>query len=157
MAGNKPGPARFNWTIQKIQEKGTPDGDCLIWTGAAGSGGYPMMRYGGQMRTVSSVLVEMRDGTVHTRESPNKVTRTCGNKKCIALDHTIVKTKSEVMYAATQTGATLRFTPDEIRAIRKEYDDNIYRGAQRDLSIKWKTPSRHIWCIVSRRLYKWVK
>lgn len=157
----KPGPKAKVWTQEmieeKIQSKVTPDGDCLIWTGAAGSGGYPMMRYKSKMRTVSSVIVEMRDGSVPNRESPKSITRTCGNIKCVALNHTVVRTKSEIMYAAEQTGTTLRFSTDEIRAIRKEYDDNPYRGAQRDLAIKWNCHPRHVWCIVSRRLYKWVK
>ena len=71
------------------------------------------------------------------------------------------------MLAAKQTGRTCTFSADDVRAIRKEYIENRYTdqqgktrytwGIQRDLAKKWGTNDRLIWCIVHKRLYKWVK
>ena len=161
MEKKKRGPKAKVWTSEMVEEniqgKSILEGDCRIWTGAVGSGGYPMMRYKNKMRTVPSVIVEMRGEEVPSRESPTSITRTCSNINCISSDHIVIRSKSDIMLDAEQTGATLRFSRDEIKAIRKEYDDNPYRGAQRDLAIKYQCHPRHIWCIVSRRLYKWIE
>ena len=143
--------------IETLEAKGTPEGDCIIWTGASGSGGYPMMRYNSEMRTVHSVIAQMKYGKVPNRESVNKVTRTCKNIKCINSNHIVVMTKGEIMMGAHQTGFNTLLNADMVRSIRKDFADNPYRGAQRDLAIKYGLNSRMIWNVVRNRLYKWVK
>jgi hypothetical protein len=176
MAGNTCGPDRTNWTIEKIEARGTPDGDCILYTGnSLHRQGYPMMRAFGKMRTISSVIAQLKYGKAPNRESRDKVTRTCGNIKCIKAKHTIIQTKGEIMKNAHQTGFTTLLNADQVRAIRKEYDalilvdknGNVRRrqngntlhksGSQQDLAEKYGVNSRMIWNVVRGRLYLWVK
>ena len=179
MAGNTSGPDRYVWTIEKIEKRGTPEGDCLIYTGnSLHRQGYPMMRFEGKMRTISSVIAQLKSkyGTVPTRKSKDKITRTCGNIKCIKSEHTVVMNTGEIMKNAHQTGANTILNADQVRAIRKEYNAQVLRdengnvrrrkdnaqsihrcGAQNDLAEKYGVNSRLIWNVVRGRLYKWVK
>jgi hypothetical protein len=61
------------------------------------------------------------------------------------------------MRQARQTGNGCRFNPEEIRAIRKEYDTLVYHGRIRDLAIKYNCHPGLMWSICKRRLYKWVE
>jgi hypothetical protein len=174
MAGNTTGPEPYKWTIEKIEAKGTPEGDCIIWHGACSSQ-YPYMRFNSEMRTVHSVIAQMKYGKVPNRESRHKVTRTCKNIACVNSKHIVIKTKGEIMANAHQTGFNTLLTADQVRAIRKEYDElklvddngnyrfrqngnTIHRsGAQNDLAEKYGVNSRLIWNVVRKRLYRWVK
>lgn len=176
MAGNTSGPDRYVWTIEKIEKRGTPEGDCLIYTGnSLHRQGYPMMRFEGKMRTISSVIAQLKYGTVPSRESKEKVTRSCKNIKCINSNHVVIMTKGEIMKDSHQCGVNTLLTADQVRAIRKEYnslillneDGNVRRrqngntlhkcGAQTKLAEKYGVNPRLIWNVVRGRLYKWVK
>jgi hypothetical protein len=61
------------------------------------------------------------------------------------------------MLDAHQTGFNTTFNADQVRAIRKEYNDDPYHGHQNHLALKYGVNSRLIWCVVRNRLYKWVK
>jgi len=161
---NKTGPKPRTWTLDQIVAKAVPKGDCLLWVGSFHRQGYGMMRFSAnpesgdaKMRTVHSVVAQLKYGTVPSKQSKDRVTRTCDEISCVNPDHIVIKTVSEIMMNAKQTGTNTRFNADEIRAIRKEYADNNYHGAQKDLAIKWGTNDRHMWNIVRKRLYKWVK
>ena len=175
MSGTTCGPDRYNWTIEKIEAKGTPDGDCILYNGnSLHRQGYPMQRFEGKMRTISSVIAQLKYGKVPNRSSRDKVTRTCGNKLCINSKHTIIKTKGEIMKNAHQCGLNTLLNEDQVRAIRKEYDalilvdkngkvrrrqngNTIHKcGAQTDLAEKYGVNNRMIWNVVRRRLYNWV-
>lgn len=179
MAGSVAGPDRYVWTIEKIEKRGIQDGDCIIYNGnSLHRQGYPMMRFEGKMRTVSSVIIQLKSkyGTVPGRKSKDKITRTCGNIKCINSEHTVVMSSSNIMKNAHQTGFTTQLNADQVREIRKEYNslvlkdkdgrvrrrkDNgqtIHRcGSQNVLAKKYGVNSRLIWNVVRGRLYKWVK
>jgi hypothetical protein len=164
--GNLPGPKPYKWTIEKIEAKGTPEGDCIVWTGASGGGGYPMMRYlskvnnrglenpfaVSKMRTVHSVIAEMKYGKVPNRESIHKVTRTCKNIKCINSKHIVIKTKGAIMSDAHQTGFNTLLNADQVRAIRKEYDEQIlYETDHYGKRLMYKEPKTGKWSMQPRR------
>jgi len=155
MAGNTCGPDRTNWTIEKIEARGTPDGDCILYTGnSLHRQGYPMMRFEGKMRTISSVIAQLKSkyGTVPNRESRDKVTRVCGNKLCINSKHIVIKTKGEIMSGAHQTGFNTLLNADQVRAIRKEYDEQIlYETDHYGKRLMYKEPKTGKWSMQPRR------
>ena len=155
----KRGPKVIPLTLNRIKERSTEEGDCHIWKGPWHRQGYPMVRFPltQKMRTTYSVVWELLGNTVPAKGDKAKLTRTCGNVKCVNPDHIVLKSMSDVMRSARQTGNGCFFTPDQIREIRKQYDTNAYHGCIRDLAIKYKCKAGHMWSICHRRLYKWVK
>ena len=163
----KRGPKAREWTVERILENTQQVGDCLIWQGSKHPQNYGMMRFGGKMRTVHSVILELLHGRVPGKSSKAKITRTCDNNLCVNPDHLIVKNMTEVMQQAKQTGKNSRFTPEEIRIIRNEYDAEIVdvinnkpkhrHGCVKDLAEKYNVRENHMWLICKRRLYKWVE
>ena len=55
------------WTLESIKEFSDPEYDCCIWRGGKHKQGYGMMRYKGQMRTVHSVIAELKYGMKPTK------------------------------------------------------------------------------------------
>jgi hypothetical protein len=155
----KSGPKVKFLTLERVKERSTKEGDCHIWNGPWHRQGYPMVRFPQtkKMRTTYSVVWELLGNSVPAKGDKAKLTRTCDNIKCVNPEHIVLKDMSDVMKAARQTGNGCMFTPDEIRAIRKEYDENIYHGCVRNLAEKYNCKEGHMWSICNRRLYKWVK
>jgi hypothetical protein len=156
---NKTGPKTKFMTLERIKERTIEEGDCHIWTGPWHRQGYPMVRFPQtqSMRTVHSVVWELLGNTVPGKSDKAKLTRSCRNVKCVNPEHIVLKNMSDVMSQARQTGNSCRFKPDEIRAIRKEYDENIYHGCVSDLAKKYNCRNNHMYSVVTRRLYKWVE
>ena len=156
---NKTGPKIKFLTLERIKERSTEEGECHIWNGPWHRQGYPMVRWAQtqSMRTTHSAIWELLGNTVPGKSDKAKLTRSCGNIKCVNPEHIVLKNMSDVMREAKQTGKGCRFTPDEIRAIRNDYDSNFYYGCIRDLAIKYNCKESHMWSICKRRLYKWVE
>ena len=155
----KRGPKIKLLTLERIKERTVEEGDGHIWTGPWHRQGYPMCRHPAsqKMRTTYSAVWELLGNTVPGKSDKAKLTRTCGNIKCVNPEHIVLKNMTDVMRQAKQTGNNSRFTPDEIRAIRKDYDENIYHGCVSDLAEKYNCRQGHMWAICKRRLYKWVE
>lgn len=154
----KPGPKAIPWTLELIAMNGTPDGECLIWQGGKHRQGYGMVRYEGKMRTIHSVVAELKYGVRTNKQSKQKVTRTCNNLLCCNPDHIIIEDTHTIMKNANYTGKNARFHADTIRAIRKEFAEKDPQfGLQSALAKKYNTRPHHIWQIVRGITYNWVK
>jgi len=57
-------PSKKVKTLEDILERTERVDDCLIWTGGMHEQGYGMMRQDGKMRTVHSVIAEMKYGYI---------------------------------------------------------------------------------------------
>lgn len=153
----KPGPKAKAKTIPDILKKCERVGDCCIWKGATHVQGYGMMRQSGVMRTVHSVVAELKYGvTAPGRYSGKRVTRTCGNIACVNPDHVEIVDAGSINAGKTfQRG---RFSDDDIRAIRSEYDSHERKhGIVKYLAEKWNASVPLISSITRRTIYKRVK
>jgi hypothetical protein len=166
---SKRGPKIKLLTLKRIKERSTEEGDCHIWNGPWHRQGYPMVRWPQtqKMRTTYSAVWELLGNTVPGKSDKAKLTRTCGNIKCVNPEHIVLKSMTDVMREAKQTGKGCKFTAEQIRVIRKEYDAEIVdvinnkpkhrHGCIRDLAIKYNCHPGLMWSICKRRLYKWVE
>lgn len=156
---SKRGPKITPLTLKRIKERSTEEGDCHIWNGPWHRQGYPMVRWPQtqKMRTTYSAVWELLGNTVPGISDKAKLTRSCGNIKCVNPEHIVLKNMTDIMRQARQTGNGCRFNPEEIKAIRKEYDTLVYHGRIRDLAIKYNCHPGLMWSICKRRLYKWVE
>ncbi len=153
----KPGPKAIPWTLELIQINGTPDGECLTWQGGKHRQGYGMIRFDGKMRTVHSVIAELKYGVRPNRQSKQKVTRTCNNLLCCNPDHINIEETHTIMKNANYTGKNAKFDAQTVKNIRKEYElKKDMWGIQSSLARKYNTRPHHIWQILSRKIYNWV-
>lgn len=143
------------WNLETIKNFSDPYGECRIWRGAKHVQGYGMMRYKGKMRTVHSVIAELKYGVKPTKQSGTRVSRTCGNDGCCNHEHIVIKRATDIQRAAYRR--TGRFKDEDILEIRNEYDNNRYHGLVKQLSEKWGVSPATITAICKRRLYKAVK
>lgn len=152
----KTGPKIQTKTIQDILKRTERDGECCIWVGAKHVQGYGMMRQRGVMRTVHSVVAEIKFGYAPGKYSGERVTRTCGNIACVNPDHVEIVTAGSIN--AGKTFKRGRFSDDDIRSIRSEYDsyENKY-GVVKHLAEKWNTSLPLMSSICRKRIYKRIK
>ena len=152
----KPGPKQKQWDLEQIKNKTVQEGDCHIWQGAKHPQGYGMMRFDSKMRTVHSVIIQLKYGRFPGKSSKEKITRTCGNNECVNPDHLIIKNMHDVMVEAKHVGTGCKFTKEDIQTIRRECEEKPYYGKQKELAERYNASSHHINSIIKRRIYKWV-
>jgi hypothetical protein len=173
---NKPGPKVKFLTLERIKERTTEQGDCHIWNGPFHRQSYPMCRFPQtkKMRTTYSVVWELLGNPVPGKGDKAKLTRSCGNIKCVNPDHIVLKNMSDVMKAARQ-GNGCMFSDDDIRQIRKDLEKEYIRdedgnpvlnkngkikktiGYHFKLAKKWGCGPQHMWTICNNYRYRWVK
>lgn len=173
----KPGRPPITWTLDKIMAHSTPekDTDCLIWKGPWHRQGYAYMRQSARMRTVHSVIHELKTGdNAPGKSSKEKITRTCKNLACVNPEHIVLKNMTDVMKSAKQ-GNGCMFSSEDIRQIRKDLEKEFIRdedgnpvlnkngkikktvGYHRKLAKKWGGGHQHMWMICNNYRYRWVK
>lgn len=150
----KPGRKVKAKTIEDILERTRVEGDCRIWTGAKHIQGYGMTRHNGKMRTVHSVVAELKYGWVPDKWCGKRVTRTCDNIDCVNPDHIVIERADQIPRGGSRGG---QFTHDQIREIRKKYDADPYYGILMDLSKEYNCGYSCMASICKRRIYKGVK
>jgi len=141
-----------HWTLQDILDNTRKENDCLIWRGGTHAQGYGMMRYEQSMRTVHSVVAEIKYGVKPTKYTGTRVTRTCGNLLCCNPDHIIIVDAGSLQRGnAADRG---RFTDEEILEIRRQYDEEHYHGLVGKLAKDYDVTVNHMSSICTRRIYK---
>ena len=141
-----------HWTLQDILDNTRKENDCLIWRGGTHAQGYGMMRYEQSMRTVHSVVAEIKYGVKPTKYTGTRVTRTCGNLLCCNPDHIIIVDAGSLQRGnAADRG---RFTDEEIIEIRRIYDEEHYHGLVGKLAKDYDVTVNHMSAICTRRIYK---
>ena len=140
------------WELQDILDNTRKEDDCLIWRGGTHAQGYGMMRYKQQMRTVHSVVAEIKYGVKPTKYTGTRVTRTCGNLLCCNPDHIVIVDAGSLQRGnAPERG---RFTDEEIKEIRRLYDDEYYHGIVSKMARDNQVTLNHMSAICTRRIYK---
>lgn len=79
-------------------------GDCLLWTGAVGSGtGHPIYKpYGQPCTLVRRAMYQLNGGELIPRKP---IDTTCGEKRCINPAHLVQSTTSKIAKRAAKRGA----------------------------------------------------
>ena len=141
-----------HWTLSDILDNTRKENDCLIWRGGTHAQGYGMMRYETEMRTVHSVIAEIKYGVKPTKYTGTRVTRTCDNLLCCNPDHIIIVDAGSLQRGnAADRG---RFTDEEIIEIRRQYDNEHYHGLVGKLAKDYDVTVNHMSSICTRRIYK---
>lgn len=145
------GPKIVKKTIEDILERTERDGECCIWIGAKHVQGYGMMRQEGVMRSVHSVVAELKYGRKPTKYSGDRVTRTCDNIDCVNPDHVIIKDACEIQSGIFPKPRTLSM--ETVRAIREDYAKGEW-GRGKKLSEKYNISTNMVYSIAAGRTYK---
>ena len=152
MGKEKCGRRPKHWTLSDILANTRKENECLIWKGGTHSQGYGMMRYERTMRTVHSVVAEIKYGTKPTKYTGTRVTRTCDNLLCCNPDHIIIVDAGSLQRGnAADRG---RFSDEEIIEIRRQYDNEHYHGLVGKLAKDYDVTVNHMSSICTRRIYK---
>ena len=152
MGKEKCGRRPKNWTLSDILANTRKENECLIWKGGTHSQGYGMMRYERTMRTVHSVVAEIKYGTKPTKYTGTRVTRTCYNLLCCNPDHIIIVDAGSIQRGnAAERG---RFSDEEIIEIRRQYDEEYYWGIVSKLAKDYNVTANHMSAICRRWIYK---
>ena len=138
-------------TIEDILENTEREGDCRLWLGAKHVQGYGMMRQDGVMRSVHSVVAELKYGVKPTKYTGTRVTRTCDNVDCVNPDHIVIKPASEISSGIFPRQRTLPM--ETVRAIREEYAKGGW-GRGPKLAKKYNVTKSMIYAIAADRVYK---
>lgn len=69
---------------KRLISKVKPEGNCLIWTGGMGSGGYGTFHFDGKNRSAHRVSYELYKGPI---PEGMLVMHSCDNRRCINPDH----------------------------------------------------------------------
>lgn len=147
----KKGPQTQTKTIEDILEKTEREGDCRLWVGAKHVQGYGMMRQDGVMRSVHSVVAELKYGRKPTKYGGERVTRTCDNVDCVNPDHIVIKSASEIRSGIFPRPRTISM--DVVRAIREEYAKGDWGRGPR-IAEKYNVSKDMVYAIAAGRIYK---
>ena len=140
------------YNLDGIMEKTKREGECIIWQGGIHNQGYGMIRQNGEMRTVHSVVAELKYGRRPSKTSGERVTRTCDNLLCCNPDHIVIKSTDDIIFDGNR-----RFTDDEVRQIRAEVAADKSWGSKTRISKKWNMHINTLKKITNGTSYGWVK
>ena len=147
----KRGPQTQTKTIEDILKRTEREGDCRLWVGAKHVLGYGMMRQDGVMRSVHSVVAELKYGVKPTKYTGTRVTRTCDNVDCVNPDHIVIKSASEIRSGIFPRQRTISM--EVVRDIRKEYAKGDWGRGPR-LAKKHNISTSMVYAIAANRIYK---
>jgi hypothetical protein len=147
----KRGPQTQTKTIEDILENTEREGDCRLWVGGKHVQGYGMMRQNGVMRSVHSVVAELKYGRKPTKYGGERVTRTCDNVDCVNPDHIVIKSASDIRCGIFPRQRTLSM--EVVRDIRKEYAKGDWGRGTR-IAKKHNISTNMVYAIAAGRIYK---
>lgn len=142
----------ITWNLQTISDFSDKENNCYIWRGGKHRQNYAMMRYEGEMRTVHSVIAELKYGERPTKYTGTRVTRTCGNKLCVNPDHIIIEEASKIKRRRYHC-KDRKITQEQARDIRKRYAEGK-RGITKILAKEYNVSTHTIYATIGNRLYK---
>jgi len=142
----------ITWNLQTISEFSDKENDCYIWRGGKHEQGYAMMRYNGEMRTVHSVMAELKYGERPTKYTGTRATRTCGNKLCVNPDHIIIEKSSDIKRRRYHC-KNRKLTQEQVREVRKRYAEGEW-GIGMRLAKEYNVSHNTIYATVNNKLYK---
>ena len=140
------------WNLETIKSFSDPLDDCCIWRGGKHKQGYGMMRYNNKMRTVHSVIAELKYGIIPTKTSGTRATRTCDNLACCNPDHIIIESASVIQINAKPSSKRI-LTQEQAREIRAKYRPYGW-GAAGKLAKEYNVTTNLVYSIAHNRTYK---
>lgn len=86
--------------FSRIDEKLTPAGDCLLWTGRTEGHDYPVIKLDGRRMPVRPIQWERHRGPLPVSKlvTRPKIEMSCGNRTCLNPAHMKVRTDTERQY-----------------------------------------------------------
>jgi len=139
-------------TLEEVLSNTKRDGDCMIWQGGKHRQGYGMMRQRGEMRTVHSVVAELKYGEKPTKYNGTRATRTCGNKLCVSPEHVIIEESSKIKRKRYHC-VNRKLTQEQVREIRKRYAEGEW-GIGMRLAKEYNVSQNTIYATINNKLYK---
>lgn len=144
--------AKKAWNLEELLEYTTYQDDCMLWKGGKHRQGYAMIRKDGKMRTVHSIIAEMKYGYTPDKYSGQRVTRTCDNLHCINPDHIIISNTADIERKRYHCKSR-KITQEQAREIRKRYAEGGW-GIGKKLAKEYGVTSNTIYATVANKLYK---
>ena len=139
-------------TLEEVLSNTKLEGNCMIWQGGKHRQGYGMMRQRGEMRTVHSVIAELKYGERPTKYTGTRATRTCGNNLCVSPEHVIIEESANIKRRRYHC-KNRKLTQEQVREIRKRFAEGGW-SIGTILSKEYGVSSYVIYATVSNRLYK---
>lgn len=122
---------------EEIMERKTKwEGDCLIWTAGCHSQDYPMTRYNGKMVKVDRTLIEKKFDITLKKEQ--RVKNTCGNIKCVNVEHYDLIERDDVRWKCISHA----YTPEQRKHILSMYDDYAHPNTGTKFGV-WMDVKKH--------------
>lgn len=89
--------------MMRILDSTEEYGDCILWTGATGEGGYPIIKvHGHGCKLVRRAMFELNGGELLPRVP---IRTTCDERTCVNPDHLKQSTVAEIAKHAAKRGA----------------------------------------------------
>lgn len=142
----------ISWNLQTIAEYSNPDHECKIWIGGKHQQGYAMMRYQGEMRTVHSVISELKYGHRTDKYHGERVTRTCKNKLCVNPDHIVIENSSDIKRRPYHC-VNRKLTQEQARDVKLRLETGE-RGLAKKLAEEYNVKKHIIDSVKYNRSYK---
>lgn len=145
-------------TVEAFLAHTTEEGDCLIWTGSAQNGRFPMWRIGdGQQHVVRRLI-----WTLAHEARPNglQVGCSCGTDLCVHPDHLVARTKSKAQRGTPKSPVTKIRVALAKRAASKVLDMEVARTIRastescRDLDRQYGLVRGKSWSIKNNLIWR---
>lgn len=89
--------------MMRVLENTIPDCDCLLWTGATSTSGYPIIKVGSHgCQLVRRVVAQLAGNELAPRQP---VVATCGRRLCVHPEHLVPSTIAAVAQSAALRGS----------------------------------------------------
>lgn len=133
-------------SLKDLERKSRQEGDCRVWFGGVHKQGYPLVRWNGQMKLVSRIVLEDKLG--RDLERKERVKNTCGNILCINPDHYIVSQPGDKEY---HRGGKLKLSYKEQEELIAYYDSKENKwGVKTELARKYGINGHTVNRIITR-------
>lgn len=82
----------YGTAVERLAARTVESGECLIWTGGTGSGGYGRLRHNGQPESAHRVAWEHEHGPIPDGAFVDHI---CHNRACVKVAHLRLATQGE--------------------------------------------------------------
>lgn len=146
---------------QKLLTKASPQGDCLIWSGAHDRRGYGFLRINGLWRRAHRLMYELHHGTI---PDCMVVLHACDNPACIAIAHLSIGsqhdnvrdmlTKNRANKSRGEAHPKAKLTTAQVAEIRATYCRGQHGFGAHVLAKKFGVTKQAIQAVVAGKAHK---
>lgn len=149
---------------EKLYQKSSPLGDCIVWTGTKNDSGYGKIRIHGKWRRAHRVSFEINHGEI----PPGMVVRhSCDNPSCINPDHLLTGTQGDnindmrdrgrARFAVGESSGKAKLTEADVRMIREIHSPGVRGRGAHVLAKRFGVSKPTIQAIISGKSWGHVK